>query len=279
MIGPMAAAVSTEANEAPLWRIDHGDCLAFLQSLPAASVDLVVTDPAYSGMNRHLMLGRGRIVGRYSDAGRPGGRWFQEFQDDPETFRALLRELHRVLRDDRHVYVMFDSYSLLSLGHLVREVFDVKNLLVWDKALLGMGHYYRRRHELIVFASKGKRPLSRRDLPDIVRVPRITTAAYATQKPVALFETLVRASAEPGFVVCDPFVGSGSTAVAALRAGCGFRGCDASEEAVALARERVASIAGGGPDPLEGPYRVKRRRTAETNSSTSGVPSAAADAR
>ena len=44
-----------------------------------------------------------------------------------------------MLRDDRHLYVMFDSYSLLTLGPLVREVFDVKNVLVWDKLLSGWG--------------------------------------------------------------------------------------------------------------------------------------------
>ncbi len=240
--------------------IAHGDCLEFLRSLPGESIDLVVTDPAYSGMNRHLMLGRGRIVGTYRDAGRPRGRWFPEFHDDPETFRALLGELFRVLRPDRHLYVMFDSYSLLSLGPLVRERFEVKNLLVWDKALLGMGHYFRRRHELIVFASKGRRPLARRDIPDILRVPRLTRAPYATQKPVALFSMMIEASAEPGFVVCDPFVGSGSSAVAALGLGCRFIGCDSSAKAVTLARERVAAVRAGRADPLEGPAsRAKGR--------------------
>ncbi len=172
-------------------------------------------------MNQHMRFGHGRIVGHY---GTPGNaRWFTEFSDDPDTYRRLLNECRRVLRDDRHIYIMFDSFSLLSLGALVREFFDVKCVIVWDKVHLGMGHYFRRRHEQIVFASKGRRKISRRDLHDVWAIPRLRKATYPTQKPVELFERMLAASAEPGYVVCDPFTGSGSSAVAALRHGLRLR--------------------------------------------------------
>jgi len=220
-------------------RIEQQDCIVFLQSLPDDSVDLIVTDPAYSGMNQHLMLGRGRIIGRYADAGAEGGKWFSEFHDDPENYRIFLKECRRVLRNNRHIYIMFDSYSLLSLGSVVREVFDVKSIIVWDKKSVGMGHYFRRRHEFILFSSKGKRPVKRRDIPDVWMIQRIHGSTYPTQKPVELFAQMVNVSAEPGFVVCDPFLGSGSAAVAALKCGCSFLGCDISTRAVQLAAERV----------------------------------------
>lgn len=237
----------------PTWRVDRADCLAFLRTLPNESVDVVTTDPAYSGMNQHLALGRGRIVGRYAAADNE--QWFPEFRDDPQTFLALLAELQRVLRDGGHLYVMFDSFSLLSLGHLLRERFAVKNLIVWDKVNLGMGHYFRRRHETIVFATKGHRRLSRRDLPDVWRVKRLSRAAYPTQKPVELFSLMLAGSAEPGMTVCDPFVGSGTAAVAALRQGCAFVGADVSGEAVRLSTERCAAVVSGDTDPLEPPSR------------------------
>jgi site-specific DNA-methyltransferase (adenine-specific) len=225
------------------------DCIEFLREQPDASVDLIVTDPAYSGMNQHMRFGHGRIVGHY---GRPGNeRWFHEFSDDPESYRQFLGECRRVLRQDRHVYIMFDSFSLLSLGALVRDFFDVKCVVVWDKVHLGMGHYFRRRHEQIVFASKGRRKLVRRDLPDVWAVPRIHRAAYPTQKPVRLFELMVEASAEPGFTVCDPFCGSGSSAVAAVRFGCDFIGADIDPRAVEISRDRLARLVATGQDPLE----------------------------
>ena len=112
--------------------IYQGDCLDFLKALPNESVDVIVTDPAYSGMNNWLNLGRGRIVGSYQDK-ENNHKWFPEFKDDPETFLYFLKECNRVLKDNRHIYIMFDSFSLLTLGHLMREVFNVKNLIVWDK--------------------------------------------------------------------------------------------------------------------------------------------------
>jgi site-specific DNA-methyltransferase (adenine-specific) len=237
------------------YTIVEQDCIAFLRTLPDESVDLIVTDPAYSGMNQHMKFGHGRIVGHY---GSPdNARWFREFHDDPDSYRAFLSECRRVLRANRHIYIMFDSYSLLSLGALVRDSFDVKGLIVWDKVALGMGHHFRRRHEQIVFASKGKRRVTRRDLPDVWAVRRVHRAAYPAQKPVALFDLMLEASAEPGFVVCDPFCGSGSSAVASLRRRCQFIGADIDPTAVRLTRERCASVVATGEDPLE-PERKRR---------------------
>ena len=236
------------ASVAPSWRVERADCMSFLSSLADGAVDVITTDPAYSGMNQHMSFGHGRIVGRYG--GVDNERWFTEFHDDPATFLGFLQECHRVLADGGHVYVMFDSFSLLSLGHLMREVFAVKNLIVWDKVNLGMGHYFRRRHETIVFATKGHRRLSRRDLPDVWAIKRLHRAAYPTQKPVELFSRMLAGSAQPAMTVCDPFVGSGSSAVAALLAGCAFVGADIDERAVALARQRCAAVAAGRPDPL-----------------------------
>lgn len=231
------------------WRIEQADCLDFLGSLPDASVDCIVTDPAYSGMNRHMQFGHGRIVGHYRDPGNT--RWFREFHDDPATFARLLDECHRVLRPDRHIYVMFDSYSLLSLGALMRERFQVKGVIVWDKVNIGMGHYFRRRHELVVFACKGHRRLARRDLSDVWRIKRIHRGAYPTQKPVELFSRMLAGSVDAGMVVCDPFCGSGSAAMAALAARCSFVGADVSAGAVDLARRRCAAWLAGDGDPLE----------------------------
>ena len=230
---PLDGAAASSNPALGRFDIRTQDCIAFLRDQPDSSVDVIVTDPAYSGMNQHMRFGHGRIVGSY---GKPDNeRWFQEFSDDPDTYRVFLAECARVLRQDRHVYIMFDSFSMLSLGALVREFFDVKGVIVWDKMHLGMGHYFRRRHEQIVFASKGRRKVARRDLPDVWAVPRIHRAAYPTQKPVRLFEMMLEASAEPGFTVCDPFCGSGSSAVAAVRLGCDFIGADIDPRAVEIA--------------------------------------------
>ena len=249
---PPAPGKAPQSQPSPAVRLECMDCLDFLRSLADESVDVIVTDPAYGGMNQHMQFGHGRIVGHYQSAGNGAEeRWFPEFHDDPETYRHFLTECKRVLRNDRHLYIMFDSYSLLTLGPVVREVLDVKNLITWDKIAIGMGHYFRRRHEYILFATKGHRKLSRRDIPDVWRFRRVHRAGYPTQKPVEVFEAMLSGSVEPGFVVCDPFVGSGSAAIAALRWGCPFVGSDVSEQAIELTRERTEAFQATGDDPLQ----------------------------
>ncbi|MBI3891093.1 MAG: hypothetical protein HY303_06145 [Candidatus Wallbacteria bacterium] len=247
-------AVSLRAALAPVaaggsWALARGDCLRVLERLPAESLDLIATDPAYSGMNDHMKFGHGRIVGRRSDPANE--KWMREFTDSPETFLEFLRLCHRALRPDRHVYVMFDSFSLLSLGHLVRQVFDVKGLIAWDKVRLGMGHYFRRQHELIVFAAKGKRKLAHRAFPDVWRIKRVVRGAYPTQKPRELFEIMIAASTSPGETVCDPFAGAGSAGAAALALGREFVGCDVDPRAIELASSRLEAVSRGEPDPLQ----------------------------
>ncbi|KXW58005.1 DNA-methyltransferase [Ferrovum myxofaciens] len=238
-----------EVRSVPKATITQQDVLMFLRTLPAESIDLIITDPAYSGMNQHLLLGRGRIVGNYQEKGE--NRWFEEFHDTPENYGQFLSECKRVLKNDRHLFLMFDSFSMLSLGAMVRDFFNVKNIITWDKVNIGMGHYFRRQTEFILFASKGKRPVTRRDIPDIWKIKRLYRASYPTQKPVELFEAMVassKAKSDTDFVVCDPFVGSGSSAIAALRQGSHFVGCDTSEKAVSLSRKRVDAFLKTGMD-------------------------------
>jgi len=221
--------------------IQQTDAITFLKTLQSESIDLIITDPAYSGMNQHLKLGKGRIVGDYRAKGEEG-QWFKEFHDTAENYGNFLFEANRVLKNNSHIFLMFDSYSMLTLGPLVRNYFNVKNIIVWDKVNLGMGHYFRRQSEFILFACKGKKPLSRRDIPDIWRIKRIHKPQYPTQKPVELFEAMIASSRNKGevnFVVCDPFVGSGSSAIAAIKQNCDFLGSDISDEAVLFANQRI----------------------------------------
>lgn len=231
--------------------IFQDDAINFLKELPASSVDVIITDPAYSGMNQRLKLGRGKIIGKYADAGKDGAKWFEEFHDTGENYKVFLRECYRVLKNDRHIYIMFDSYSLLSLAPIAREVFEVKNVLCWDKANIGLGHYFRRRHEFILFASKGKRHLSSKNIPDVWKIKRVVASKYPTQKPTEVFELMLKGSAEKDFVVCDPFLGSGSSAIAAIKSDCKFIGCDISEKAITASKERVKQFLKTKTDPYQ----------------------------
>lgn len=233
--------------------IYQDDAISFLKKLPSSSVDLIVTDPAYSGMNNKLKLGSGRIVGKYSEKGKENGKWFGEFEDSEENYAIFLSECKRVLKKSTgHIYIMFDSYSLLSLGNVVRDHFDVKNLITWDKVNIGMGHYYRRRHEYVIFATNGNtRKIKNRSFPDVWRFKRIHSAKYPTQKPIEVFQAMIHASAEKDFTVCDPFLGSASSAIAAIKNNCNFIGCDISDKSIELSSSRISGYLENGVDILQ----------------------------
>lgn len=227
------------------------DVIQFLKKLPDESIDIIVTDPAYSGMNQHLSLGKGRIVGDYSKD--KTGKWFDEFHDTPENYESFLSECKRVLKPNSHIFVMFDSYSMLTLGPIFRTVFNLKNILTWDKVSIGMGHYFRRRSEFILFGSKGKKPVTRRDIPDIWAIKRVHNPPYPTQKPVELFMAMIASSFPKGhdFVACDPFSGSGSAAVATIRLGGTFIGNDISDKSQEAINTRIKALITKGVDPLQ----------------------------
>lgn len=234
-------------------KIYKDDAISFLEKLPSNSVDIIATDPAYSGMNNKLKLGKGRIVGQYSEKGTENGKWFGEFEDTEENYVKFLTQCQRVLKKSTgHIYIMFDSYSLLTLGNIVRNHFEVKNLITWDKVNIGMGHYFRRRHEYIIFATNGNtRKIKNRKFPDVWRFKRIHNSKYPTQKPVEVFQAMIHASAEKDFVVCDPFTGSSSSAIAAIKNNCKFIGCDISDKSIEISQERISKFLENGIDILQ----------------------------
>ena len=105
---------------------------------------------------------------------------------------------------------------------------------------IGMGYHYRARYELVLFFEKGKRKLNDLGIPDILQVPRVHKG-YPTEKPVALSEILVKQSSQPGEIVCDPFMGSGSAGEAAIINNRAFVGGDISDASLDLSRARLGT--------------------------------------
>jgi len=204
----------------------HGDARAFLATLPEGSVDLVVTDPPY-------VFDRGTTYFR---------EWLPYLPD--EAWPEILRELYRVLRADRHAYVICDGRTQPVFAAAARGAgFCLAKTLIWNKESPGLGGgAYRSQHELILLLTKGTRSGNRRDLGDVLSFPRVMTRGhYPTEKPVALLKTLVSQSSRPAELVLDPFCGSGSTGRAARELGRRALLCDL-DASTAAATLRVAFV-------------------------------------
>lgn len=226
------------------WEVQHGDCLDLMRALPDASVDAVVTDPPY-GI-------------RYQSARRTDTERFKPVANDEQPFVWFLWDAARVLRPGGHL-VCF-------CRHDVQEPFRiainwaglrVKSHIVWDRQAHGLGDLscsFAPQHDVAWHAVKGSAKMCSPTRPvSVIRSARVAAdkLEHPTQKPIELMRYLVRAVTPPGGLVLDPFTGSGSTGVAAVREGFRFLGMEREAEYVEIARRRLAEATTQVALPLE----------------------------
>src|SRR6266540_452158 len=205
------------------------DAVAWLRSLPTCSVDLVVTDPPYESLEKHRAVGTTTRLKQSKSSSNP---WFRIFPNC--RFPELFGEIFRVLKRNSHFYLFTDP-----------ETAFVAKPLVWDKQTIGMGYHYRSRYEMILFFEKGKRKLNDLGIPDIISQRRVRNG-YPAEKPSEVSRILIGQSTSTNELVVDPFMGSGSTGVAALSLSRSFAGNDIAEESLSVARQRLMVLDGDG---------------------------------
>src|SRR5215470_3034630 len=216
------------------FQLSRGDAVAWLRALPSESVDLIVTDPPYESLEKHRAIG---TTTRLKHSKASSNDWFEIFPN--ARFPELFAEVHRVLRRNTHFYLFCDPETMFVAKPIAEQAgFKFWKPLIWDKLKIGMGYHYRARYECVLFFEKGKRKLNDLGIADIIEAPRIS-GGYPAEKPVAVSEVLIRQSTEPGQLVIDAFMGSGSVGVAAVTAGRRFAGNDLCREAVDITRDRL----------------------------------------
>ena len=225
--------------------IDHIDCLEGLKEIPDKSVDLIVTDPPY-----FLSMGH---AGSSTNARKMGSeqlntnRVFNDLAICTPFYKQLFAEYARVLKDDGSFYFFTDWRGYAYYFPLLNAALPVRNLVVWDKKS-GPGSFYSFAHELIVFGtykSKTKTGVG----TNIWRMAGFNSGARSTngekmrptQKPIELIAKAIEDSTEPGAVVLDTFMGSGTTAVACIRTGRNYIGFELDESYHEIAMGRIAA--------------------------------------
>lgn len=232
-LNELLAQLRTDDSRAPGYEYDPDhdiqfeDCVAGMaERLADDSVDCVVTDPPY-GMDFHgdATEGGGGRGSKWADRVKEwdGLEGDETLEDALDLLRDTLAEIERVLRDGGHAYIFCDWRGIERIKPLVERSLTVKNLLVWDKGSMGIGdlkNNWGYSHEFILFATNGDRAS---ELTDATRNvlehgrPARTDYVHPTQKPLPLISELVQTATSPGEVVLDPFMGSGTTAVAAIQ--------------------------------------------------------------
>src|SRR3954447_3221095 len=232
--------VIPETVTSSLFDVSVADAVEWLRAQPAESIDLLVTDPDYESLEKHRAIG---TTTRLKHSKASSNDWFTVFPN--ARFGELFTEAHRVLKRNTHLYLFCDAETMfVARPEAERAGFHFWKPLVWDKQAIGMGYHYRARYEFILFFEKGKRRLNNLGIADVIAVPRVHRG-YPAEKPPAVSEVLIGQSTLAGDVVADPFMGSGSVGVAALKTGRRFRGCDLNPEAVRLTADRLRQFGAG----------------------------------
>src|SRR5277367_1901138 len=250
----------------PRDKIFVGDCVAELDKLPGACVDLVFADPPY---NLQLEGSLSRPDQSVVDAVDDDWDKFADFADYDAFTKGWLTAARRVMKRDATLVVIGSYHNIFRVGAILQDLgFWILNDIVWRKAN-PMPNFRGRRftnaHETMIWAARsadakaytfnyetlkaGNEDCQVRSdwfLPICSGAERLKDEtgrkAHPTQKPEALVMRVLLAASNAGDLVFDPFFGSGTTGVAARRLSRSFIGIERDPAYAEAARRRIDAV-------------------------------------
>lgn len=237
-----------------------GDCLAFMHALskhhPEGIFDSIFADPPYLLSNGGITCNSGRMVSVDK------GAWDRSRGPDADhDFNyAWLGLCKSLLKPNGTIWVSGTSHSIFSVGFSMQQLeFKILNDIAWVKANPPPNlscRYFTHSTETVLWAAKSKkskhvfnyevmkRMNEGRQMQNVWRLPapaaiEKTYGKHATQKPLSLLARILLSSTLPGDLVLDPFMGSGTTGVAAILHGRHFVGIDLDRDYLCLAIKRL----------------------------------------
>lgn len=238
----------------------RGDAFDLMSDLPSASIDCIWTDPPYFLSNGGITCvgGRARSVNK--------GEWDRSRGVDADHAfnQRWLRECRRLLKPSGTIWITGTLHAHPSLGMALRQLgFRILNDVVWEKPAPPPNlscRCFTHATELLFWATphtQGRNAYTfhydamraengGRQMTNVWRGLSPPTGGerqfgkHPTQKPVSLVARCLRASTNREDVIFDPFAGSGTTGVAALRLGRRFIGSEQDSGYASLASQRLS---------------------------------------
>jgi site-specific DNA-methyltransferase (adenine-specific) len=202
-----------------------------MQKLPAGGVSAIISDPPY-GMD-------------YQSSRRTGSERFAKIANDTKPYIWWLPEAFRILKERSAMYCFCDWRNSETFRIAIETAgFTIKSQAVWDRESHGMGDLkgsLSPRHDIIWFATKGRFEFPGKRPASVFRSMRITGTklVHPNEKPIDLMTQMVESITSEGEKVIDPFMGSGSTGVAAINTGRAFVGIERDTDYFAMAQKRI----------------------------------------
>lgn len=206
------------------------DCLGArgLPGLADESVDFTFTDPPYN------------IAFKAQFHNKFGAIANDDMPDDlfVEWLGRVSGELWRVHKPDS-VALVCSGWSKVHLFKAAFKRWTLKAIIVWVKDTPGLGWHIRYQHEFILLLHKGKPQTPASPPSDVWDARRVPELRHPTEKPLALVQKALQIYTLPNALVCDPFLGSGTTAEACFNLGRRFVGFELKQQYVDVAISRL----------------------------------------
>ena len=199
---------------------------------------LIITDPPYCS-------------GGFQESKRIKGTWGEIKNDNLSArgYRLLLRDMF-IAADVEAAYVFTDWKMWINLCDAIEETgLAPRSMLVWNKMNPGLGSLWRTQHELICFATNtaNKRQKGVPAIGNVLSFKRCKNEFHFTQKPVDVIRAIMQgdsASPRGNGAVFDPFLGSGSTLLAAEQEGRICYGCELEPRFIQATIDRWQQLTG-----------------------------------
>ena len=212
------------------------DCLDGLKKIDDKAIDLIVTDPPY-------------FLPVNSYVGKRGEGYFRRTLADTSIlkgyFERVFEEVSRVLKEDGTYYVFCDAQSYPIFYQALYPVCKHVRLLIWDKMISYNGYTWRHQHELIAWGELNKTERIPTGNGDILRCRGVLQKDrnHPAEKPVELLEMLIKKHNSPaGKLILDPYIGSGSVALACKNLDCNFIGFELNKNYIDIANKRLDAV-------------------------------------
>lgn len=225
-----------------------GDALPVMKQFPSDSFDLIITSPPYNLKNS---TGNGMKDGR-------GGKWanaalingYENYNDNMpyEQYvkwqRKCLFQMYRLIKDTGAIFYNHKwrvQGGLLQDRHEIIKGFPVRQIIIWHRkgGINFNKGYFLPTYEVIYLIAKQKFTLAPKAnaFGDVWDFAQELKNAHPAPFPVALIDQIVKSTNAK--LILDPFMGSGTTAVAAKKNGRNFIGIDISSKYCKMAEERL----------------------------------------
>jgi DNA modification methylase len=211
--------------------IFHGSCIDFIKTIEDKSIDCLITDPPY-GVDIQFGAYDNQLSRKIENDGN--------IDDALILLNEMLLKVKSKLKDNAHIYIFCNWKIYPQFNEIISKHFQIKNLIIWDKLFMGMGDLkgnYSSSYEMIIFAGGNREFLTRPK--NIIQCRFNDERFHNTQKPIELIKQLIENSTNVNETIFDPFLGSGSTVVAAKEMKRNFIGCEIDEQNYKITLKRL----------------------------------------